>query len=225
MLMVKRRWPCSPYGTDMKILFIITALFYFSTAMSKEEQSFRPDYWSKGLHLAAGGGLNAVYFFSDDLSSDIGYGLNMKTDLGYYLSSRFAIEGSANVKFNRIERYLVWDTLITAGIRYRIKEDYVRAFYGRAPTVIFFNKNPPKEYEHSRASRLQYDGPVFGVAYGKMFKRDTGTIWFWETAATLQNLENREAIHMDGQVPEVIERKKDKAHIVSLFFMVGILIF
>ena len=207
----------------MKVLFAI--LFLINVATAAEQHVFRPDYWSRGMHLIAGGGLNAVHFTSDDQFDEIGYGVNFKTDLGYYFTNRFAIEWSSNVKFNRIDGYQVWDTLITGGLRYRIKEYYLRGFYGKAPTVIFFNGRQPDEFKDSSASRLQYDGPVYGLAAGKMFKRDSGLIWFLEYSLTLQKLKEREAIKMDGQVPVVVGRAKDSSTLTTLYVMIGILVF
>lgn len=207
----------------MKLLLFL--MLIVNVARADEPHVFRPDYWSRGMHLIAGGGLNAVHFTGDNQFDEIGYGVNFKTDLGYYFTNRFAIEWSSNVKFNRIDGYQVWDTLITGGIRYRMKEYYLRAFYGKAPTVIFFNGDPPDEFENSKASRLQFDGPVYGLAFGKMYKRDTGLIWFLEYSMTLQRLEEREAIHMDGQVPEVVGREKDSSTLTSFYVMIGILVF
>ncbi len=208
----------------MKYLLIFFLVFS-PLAFGDDEYKFRPDYWSKGLHLNAGGGLNMIQFQSDDDFDSLGYGLNFKTDLGYYFTNRFAVEWSSNVKFNRLDEYLVWDTLITFGVRYRIKEYYLRAFYGKAPTVVFFQDNNPEDYKDSDASRLQFDGPVYGLAVGKMFESRNGLIWFLETSGTLQRLEEREAIRMDGQVPEVIARTSERSTQVSLYAMIGILIF
>lgn len=207
----------------MKILILF--IFCLNTSWASEPNIFRPDYWTRGLHLAAGGGLNAVHFTSDDQFDEVGYGFNFKTDLGYYFTNRFAIEWSSNVKFNRIDGYQVWDTLITGGLRYRIKDFYARAFYGKAPTVIFFNGKTPAEFENSNASRLQFDGPVYGAAVGRMFKSESGLIWFIEYSFTLQRLEEREAIHMNGQVPEVVGREKDRSTLSSIYIMIGLLVF
>lgn len=207
----------------MKVFLLLALLI--NTAFAEELHKFRPDYWSRGLHLNAGGGINAVHYTSSDQFDEIGGGINFKTDLGYYFTNRFAIEWSSNVKFNTIDGYQVWDTLITGGIRYRIKEYYVRLFYGKSPTVIFFNGDVPEEYKGTKASRLQFDGPVYGYAVGKYYQKDNGLIWFLEGSMTLQQLKDREAIYMDGQVPEVVERGTDRGVITSLYLMIGILVF
>lgn len=207
----------------MKYLFLL--LLLSSNLFAQEEHKFRPDYWSKGLHLAAGGGLNLVYYDSNQVYNDIGAGINFKTDLGYYFTNRFAVEWSSNVKFNRVDGYQIWDTLITFGLRYRIKEYYVRGFFGKAPTVIFFDGKNPDDFKDSSASRLQYDGPVYGLAVGKMYKKESGLIWFLEFSSTLQRLEEREAIRMDGQVPEVVGRERDPSSVLSFYAMIGVLIF
>ena len=209
----------------MRILIFIMILLKLNLAQAEEDYRFRPDYWSKGFHLNVGGGFNATYFNSDDLFHDIGYGLNFKTDLGYFLTNRFAVEWSSNVNFNRIEDYLFWDTLFTLGARYRIQEFYLRAFYGKAPTVVYFRDNPPDGYKNSKASRLQFDGPVYGLAFGKTYQHEKGLIWFLETSGTFQSLKEREAIRMDGQVPEVVERRKDSGTVLSIFVMIGVMVF
>jgi hypothetical protein len=208
----------------MKAILIIVILI--STAFAHEDEyKFRPDYWSKGLHLIAGGGVNGTYYDSNESYGNYGYGLNGKTDLGYYFTNRFAVEWSSNVKFNKINDYLVWDTLITFGLRYRLKEYYIRGFGGKAPTVIFFQGNPPDEYKNSSASRLQYDGPVYGLAIGKMYEDRNGLIWFLETSATFQELNDRQGIKMNGQTPVVVSRERDASRLYSLYFMIGLLVF
>ncbi len=215
----------------MRILLIILLFLNFAFATESKtndeiEYKFRPDYWSKGFHLNIGGGLNFTEFNADKHYSGVGYGLNFKTDLGYFFTNRFALEWSSNVKFDRIHEYLVWDTLFTFGVRYRIKEYYVRAFYGKAPTVLFFNHKQPPEYKNTKASRLQFDGPVFGVALGKTFQhKEKGIIWFIEGSGTLQKLLRRDAIHMDGQVPDVISRENDNSTVVSFYLMIGMMVF
>jgi hypothetical protein len=206
------------------ILFIFFAAFAYAES-PHDQNKFSPDQWTSGLHLAAGGGVNITHFDSNDRYDEVGYGLNFKTDLGYYFTHNFAVEWSSNIKFNKVNQLLIWDTLITGGLRYRIKEYYVRGFYGKAPTVVYFNHHPPEEFENSKASRLQFDGPVYGVAWGKMFKKDNGLIWFLESSVTYQRLQEREAIHMDGEVPEVISRENDPSTVLSLYFMIGALIF
>lgn len=208
----------------MRILLLI--LIFFNCAYAKEETKFRPDYWTKGLHLNIGTGINISQFYSDVRFKHVGYGLNFKTDLGYFFTNRFALELSSNVKFNRVDEYLIWDSLFTIGARYRIKDYYVRGFYGRAPTVVFFNGHPPDEYKGTSASRLQFDGPVYGASFGKTFQhKETGIIWFLEGSGVYQRLVERKAIHMNGQVPEVVMREKDRSSIVGLYLMIGMMVF
>lgn len=207
----------------MKTLLVV--LILFSQLATAEEHKFRPDYWSKGLHLMVGGGVNASHFYSDDNYDEIGYGINFKTDLGYYFTNRFAIEWSSNVKFNKVESSLIWDTLMTVGLRYRIKEYYVRSFIGRAPTVVFFNGDVPPEYQGTKASRVQYTGRVYGLGVGKMYKTEKGLIWFIEGASSFQKLKERQGIYMDGEVPVTVKNDNDDSVITSLYLMAGVLFF
>lgn len=207
----------------MKWLIFFFLLINFAQAES--DYKFRPDYWSKGLHLVAGTGLNAVHYINDDNLNKVGYGVTLKTDLGYYFTNRFALEWSSNVKLNRMDNYFIWDTLMTAGIRYRIKEYFVRGFFGRSPTVVYFGSNVPEEYKSTGASRLQFNGPVGGLAFGKFFRHKEDLIWFLEIANSWQKLKHREAIKMRGEVPDVVESGDDNATVTSLYLTIGVLLF
>lgn len=200
-------------------------IFFLLSFHAFGKSEFRPDYWSKGLHLAAGTGLNAVHYIGDNNLNEFGYGVTLKTDLGYYFTNRFALEWSSNVKLNRVDDYFVWDTLMTVGARYRIKEYFVRAFFGRAPTVVYFGDKVPEEYKESGASRLQFNGPVYGLSVGKFYKHKEDLIWFLELANSWQQLKHREAIKMRGEVPEVVESGEDGATVTSLYFTIGVLLF
>lgn len=183
-----------------------------------QENEFTPTHWSEGLHLNVAGGLNFTKFNSDDRLTDSGYGLNFKTDLGYYFTHNFAFEVSSSVTFVRSSRYLVWDTIMTVGPRFRFGDQYLRAFFGRSPTVVFI---PDSE----GASRLQYNGPVYGLALGKTFQKKSGLIWFIESAVSYQRFIERESINSDGDVPVVISSRSDKTSAVSLYFMIGAMVF
>ncbi|HXH31332.1 MAG TPA: hypothetical protein VNJ01_11010 [Bacteriovoracaceae bacterium] len=187
---------------------------------------FTPESWSKGLHLLAGGGMNTSYYTSLGYQGKIGLGLNFKTDLGYYLNDRWALELSSTVKFNKLHDFLVWDTLFTFGVRYRVRDFFIRTFYGRAPTVFYSIDNTPLQFEERSVARLQYDGPVMGFGFGQMYLTDGGTNWFIELTATYQDLERVSLIGLKGEVPVVIEQsRQEDTKILGLIASVGVLVF
>jgi hypothetical protein len=218
-----------------RFLSLVPLLFMMNQALAdSSEYYFKPNRWSKGVHLLAGAGISTSVFNSNQTLTDGGYGLHIKSDLGYYLADNFAVEWSSNVKFNKVQEYLVWDTLITVGLRYRFEEFfkdksgavYTRAFFGKSPTVIFFNGNPPEEYKGSKASRLQFDGPIYGLAFGKMYEKKDGSVWWIEFAGSFQTLEKREAIYMDDDVPVVVSREEGtNSMIYSMYATIGIVVF
>lgn len=204
--------------------WLIFLLVFINCAFAETDFKFRPDDWSKGLHLMAGTGLNAAYYKKDDFT-EAGYGLTLKTDLGYYFTNRFAVEWSSSVKLSRTDKFTIWDTLMTVGIRYRFREYFVRTFFGRSPTVFYFDDDVPEIYKASGATRIQFNGPVAGLSFGKMYRHKDELIWFLEVSSTWQQLNHREAIKMKGEIPVVVESGGDNVTISSLFFSIGVLLF
>ncbi|KYG67911.1 hypothetical protein AZI87_01140 [Bdellovibrio bacteriovorus] len=214
-----------------KWIFLFTILF---SAPSFADE-FTPSYWSEGIHLLAGGGLNSSVYISKHERDDAGLGLNLKTDLLYVFHPQWAVEWSANVKFNRVRSYLVWDTLFTLGLRAQIPDletpewgtPYARLFIGRAPTVIFLNGDTPSNVSDPSVSRIHLDGPVAGIGWGLLNKTQKGQVWFSEISFTIQSLEQEDDVRMDGDVPVVVSSssRTDNSNIYSLSWTVGILAF
>ncbi|MNK94839.1 hypothetical protein D3C87_1150550 [compost metagenome] len=217
----------------MKRIFSLLLLFLSPLAQADE---FYPYHWTPGLHLFAGGGINTAVYSNQQDTYDGGVGLNLKTDLVYFLNENWAIEAGSSIKFNRVSGYLLWDTLFTVGVRttlpsllnYEYGQPYGRIFVGRAPTVMFLNGNDsPTGTEDKDVSRIQFDGPVGGLAIGTFHTTESGLVWFTELGGSIQSLEQESAIKMDGEVPVVVSNKgvSDHTTILSLYLTVGILAF
>ncbi len=188
-------------------------------------KEFTPGKWTKGLHLLAGGGLNTSYFTSGKYREAFGMGLNFKTDLGYYLDDKWAVEWSSIVKFNRIRDYLVWDSLFTLGLRFRSGVDFIRVFYGRAPTV-FYPDEDPVQFRDRSVRRLQYDGPVYGLGVGRMFPTQYGGTGYVELTGTYQRFEKERLIGTKGEAPVVLTTSEPRpADLLGFVVSVGLLIF
>ena len=217
------------------MILIIPLLITLALSFNAEayDKNFEPTAWSESLHLFSGAGFNSSIFSSEETRVDAGIGLNIRADLGYYFNDHLAFEVGSSVKFNRVNGFLIWDTLITGGLRYRFRNEffddrsYGRIFFGRSPTVVYFNGNAPEEYRESGASRVQFDGPAGGIAFGITQKLRDQQIWFFEITASLQHLEQHDGIVMDGEVPIVIFSgpEGDKTQIWSLYASFGILLF
>jgi hypothetical protein len=213
-------------------------IFFFILSFSSLSwaNDFDPYHWEPGLHLFAGGGLNSAVYTNSENTYDGGIGLNLKTDVVYFLNSDWALEWSSSVKFNRVDSYLVWDTLFTVGLRttlpsltyYEYGQPYGRIFVGRAPTVIFLNGGvSPTQPENKDVSRIQFDGPVGGMAVGSLHTTAKGLVWFSELGASVQSLEQESDIKMDGDVPVVISNESVSNHtiIYSLYLTFGVMAF
>lgn len=214
----------------MKKILVILFLFFSASAQAED---FEPTYWSEGLHLFAGGGINSSVYNSNEDRDDGGLGLNLKTDLFYVLDPEWALEWSANVKFNRVRSYLLWDTLLTVGVRRQIpvsilnSAPYSRIFLGRAPTVLFLEGDTSIRSSEPGVSRIHFDGPVAGLGFGVLKKSPAGQVWFSEISVTVQKLEQSEDVRMDGEVPVVVSsnRLDNDATIYSVSWTVGVLAF
>lgn len=214
----------------MKKLFVLLLLLF---SVAAEADDFEPTYWSEGLHLFAGGGLNSSVYQSTEERDEGGLGLNLKTDLFYVLDPEWALEWSANVKFNRVRSYLLWDTLLTVGVRRQIPLSFIdaasygRLFLGRAPTVLFLEGDTSVRSSEPGVSRIHFDGPVAGLGFGVLKKNQQGHVWFSEISVTVQKLEQSEDVRMDGEVPVVVSssRLDNDATIYSLSWTVGVLAF
>lgn len=186
----------------------------------------------EGLYLFGGGGANTSTYHSDSARIDWGIGLNLKTDFGYYFTDKWAVEWSSLSKFTRVDGYLVWDTLITWGIRHQFSiwstsSMYGRLFAGRAPTMIKFEGSVPDEFKRQGVDRIRLDGPVYGGAVGRTKTSRGGWIWFIEFIGTVQSVETVEDIQIIYEVPEVSFHQAigEETNIVSFYICTGIHVF
>ncbi|HXH74253.1 MAG TPA: hypothetical protein VNJ08_04765 [Bacteriovoracaceae bacterium] len=183
---------------------------------------------AKGLYLMAGGGINASTYNTNGEATQLGGGINLKTDLGYFFDDHWSLEWSSSVKFNRVERFTFWDTLMTIGPRYQFGDNpyYLRAFFGRAPTVIYLD-DAPEVIRQNNSSRIQLNGLVYGLAVGENMKSKKDLVWFYEFALSYQELDDQTGLRNDGDVPVVVyERINDEHfHIVSLLATIGVRVF
>lgn len=222
----------------MKNIFFILVLgslvfsSHFADAAVEVEEVFnRP--WSGQLHIFAGAGFNLSSFRSSAESRDLGVGLNFKTDVGWYFNDQWAMETSASVKFNRVDNDLIWDTLMTVGVRYHFRNFlgqpygyYSRAFIGSAPTVVFLDESDALA-KSDEISRIHFEGPVVGLGFGKMYlDRKNGPILFIEGNASYQKIQHRDDIRMDGETPITVSSYPvEDSNIYSIYLVVGMLLF
>ncbi|RYZ50332.1 MAG: hypothetical protein EOP07_23130, partial [Proteobacteria bacterium] len=185
----------------MKNLCLLAILsFFLSTQIKAEEGSTSDPYafsggqWTQGLHLMAGLGANTAYFESPGVNKEAGIGLNIETNVSYSFLNDYALELSTNVMFNRVKRLLIWNTLGTIGVRFRIPTllappdsyPYVRLAAGRGPTVFIFKGQKPDSLEVG-GDRTQIEGDIVSVAYGFFQNARDGMTWFLEFGATVNS--------------------------------------
>ncbi|RYZ77463.1 MAG: hypothetical protein EOP04_31040, partial [Proteobacteria bacterium] len=77
--------------TCLQLLILISALIYAAPSRSEtiegeviQNTNFTANHWTNGLHLTAGLGVNSSYISNDFARENLGIGLNIHTDVGYY---------------------------------------------------------------------------------------------------------------------------------------------
>ncbi len=229
--------------TAFEAILLIAALIFASPARSEtkngeviEVSNFTSQHWTKGLHLNAGLGVNSAFLKNDYTHEDIGLGLNIHTDLGYYFLNDYALETSVNVMFNRVRTAIIWDTSMTFGLRARMpaymgpdhSAPYLRLAAGRGPSVFFFQGKKPAELEaKTNADRVQVEGDIYSIAYGFFQDGRDGTVWYLELQQSVTVYRKIEGIDEVNTVPEVVysERVNDHTSKHSLSLTFGVLLF
>lgn len=189
--------------------------------------------WMEGMHLTAGLGLNTSYIQNDFVTEDIGLGLNIHTDLGYYFADAYALEVSTSVHLNRVKNVLIWDTLMTGGVRFRLpawagpsfSAPFFRLMAGRGPSVFIFKGKKPAEFDHG-GDRTQVEGDVYGLAYGFFQNSRDGKVWWLQLQSTAHLYSKLEAVKEVGSVAEVVHSEdiKDNTAMFSLSISLGVVL-
>ena len=210
-----------------KIILILFFILPFSlkAQLLDTGEEFLTDDWSEGLHIFVGAGVNSANYRSNNRKNYLGLGSNFKTDVGWYFNHDWAIESSASVKFNKLESNLIWDTLLTLGLRYRIEDFYYRAFAGAGVLVVVIGEDEPTARQDT--ARLHMDGPALGMGFGRIYRTNKGKVWFAELNGTVQWIKHRDDVIVDGETPIAIssESVNDNSTIYSLQATVGIMLF
>lgn len=210
-----------------KYFLPLLLLFFVSSAQARQHDKFYASSWDAGVHLFAGGGINGSLYNSDAEKQNQGPGLHFKTDFGWFLDSKWALEAGSHVMFTKVKEYLIWDTLLTVGVRHRFHGQYFgRIFYGQAPTVFYLD-DVPSFYDRRGATRVQYTGPVYGFALGEMREAKDGKVWFIEAGTSFQSLDDSEGVKDQGNVPEVVfsGENRNVIKIYTIYVSVGVLVF
>lgn len=223
--------------TLMESIILLAALIYAAPSRADEvieETNFTSNHWTTGLHMTAGLGVNSSYLQTDLTRENIGYGLNIHTDVGYYFYNTWAFEASANVTLNRAKSVIIWDTAMTFGIRARLptwagpnhSSPYIRVMGGRGPSVFIYKGAKPAQLKEE-GERTQIEGDVWGAGYGFFQNSRDGDVWFVEVQSIVNRYRKFESIDDVDQVPEVIASSPvdDNAAMYSINLTFGILLF
>lgn len=218
------------------ILLFFVADISVAQEIIGDKPKFTPASWAKGIHFMPSAGVNTSIFDSKVNEEDTGWGGVVRMDVGYYFSNDFAMEIGSSISLNRVNGYLMWDNQFNLGIRTRITflkntdkggAPYFRAFLGRGPLVLVFERSTPSEYAAIGATRLQLEGPSYGTGIGFMQLTATNTVWFMELALSVHQFETLEVIKQSEVAPVVISRQSisSRSTFSTLHLMFGMVAF
>ncbi len=208
------------------------------TANGVTENEFVPEEpikWMSGIHLLGGLGVSSAYVKSRDQDVDVGIGMNIRTDIGYYFADAYAIDLGISVVLNQVRKTLVWDTQHTLGFRSRLPAifnfknsiSFLRVFGGRGPLVTISRGNGDKDTPVQGADRVQAEGNVVGAALGFFQKAKDKTTWFVDLGFSVHDLQRYEVIQEVNGVPEVVntQNETDGTQFFTLSATMGIVFF
>lgn len=200
------------------------------------------DNWGDGLQLFAGLGVNSVTLFNTNEKQDLGIGLNIKSELVYAFSPTWAAELGSYVRFNDTQGFLIWDTILSVGVRRTLPkfgseslgQPYARLFLGQGPSAVYIDdvqvskeqQQPNSDY--GEFSKLQLYGTVIGVGLGFMKKeKKSKDLWFSEFTLMYQTFYKEEQVRMDADVPVVVGKEKivGDAQTINIAWSIGIRMF
>ncbi len=200
------------------------------------------DSWDNGLQLFAGIGVNSVTLFNTQEKQDLGIGLNIKSELIYAFSPEWAAEIGSYVRFNDTQGFLIWDTILSVGVRRTLPkfgseslgQPYARLFLGQGPSAVYIDdvqvskeqQQPNSDY--GEFSKLQLYGTVAGMGLGFMKKeKKSNDLWFSEFTVMYQTFYKEEQVRMDADVPVVVGKEKivGDATTINIVWSIGIRMF
>ncbi|RZA24312.1 MAG: hypothetical protein EOP10_10265 [Proteobacteria bacterium] len=209
-----------------------------ATSIAAIQEEFVPEEpikWMSGIHLLGGIGVSSAYVKSRDQDIDVGIGMNIRTDVGYYFADAYAIDLGISVVLNQVRKTLVWDTQHTLGFRTRLPAifdlknsiSFLRVFGGRGPLVTIARGNGDKDTPVEGADRVQAEGNIVGAALGFFQKAKDKTTWFVDLGFSVHDLQRYEVIQEVNGVPEVVDTKNetDGTQFYTLNATMGIVFF
>lgn len=189
--------------------------------------------WREGLHINAGLGVHGGVYLVEGSTREYALGLAVKTDVSYYLNDRWALETGSLIKFARVNELRIWGTEFGLGFRYRLPQGwydeqvpYFRFFTGASVNVVYTDGQKLPEFEEAY-SRIQFEGPMMGIAFGGMRLTENKNVWFWEVAATGEWMTRESGIQMEKDVPVVVARSAldGSSQLYTLYITMGGFIF
>ncbi|QLY23958.1 hypothetical protein [Bdellovibrio sp. KM01] len=189
--------------------------------------------WREGLHIDAGLGIHGGVYLAEGSAREYAMGLAIKTDVSYYLNDRWALETGSLIKFARVNELRIWGTEFGVGFRYRLPQGwydeqvpYFRFFTGTSVNVVYTDGQKLPEFEEAY-SRIQFEGPMVGIAFGGMRLTEKKNVWFWEVSATGEWMTRESGIQMDKDVPVVVARSAldGRSQLYTIYITMGGFIF
>lgn len=187
------------------------------------------------IHILMGLGVNQSFYRNDSQESSTELGPSFKADVIYILNPDWSVEWSGTAAFKEFSDILVWDTLLTIGVRKVMGPSYFfdgtwfsRFFLGYGYSVAYVDRNALNELGYSEdVNRIHFGGEFVGLGAGMVWETEEKKLHFFELNWGIHYLKNREAVNLQNDVPTVVTNDvvTDNSRVYHLHLTYGVLLF
>lgn len=189
----------------------------------------------KDIHILMGLGVNQSFYSNDSQESVTELGPSLKADVVYLINQDWAVEWSGIAAFKEFSEILVWDTLLTLGVRKVMGSSYLfngtwftRYYLGYGHSVAYVDRAALTELGYSGdINRIHFGGEVLGLGAGMVWETESKKLHFFELNMGVHYLKNREAVNIQNDVPVVVANDvvTDNSRAYHVHLTYGVLLF
>lgn len=189
----------------------------------------------KDIHILMGLGVNQSFYRNDSQESVTELGPSFKADVIYLINQDWAVEWSGIAAFKEFSDILVWDTLLTLGVRKVMGPSYffngtwfTRYYLGYGHSVAYVDRDALSELGYSGdINRIHFGGEVVGLGAGMVWESENKSLHFFELNWGIHYLKNREAVNIQNDVPVVVANDvvTDNSRAYHIHLTYGVLLF
>ncbi|MEE6250875.1 MAG: hypothetical protein VX583_10775 [Bdellovibrionota bacterium] len=187
------------------------------------------------IHILMGLGINQSFYRNDSQDSKTELGPSLKADVVYIINQDWAVEWSGIAAFREFSDILIWDTILTLGVRKVMGPShffngtwFTRYFLGYGHSVAYVDRDALSELGYDGdINRIHFGGEVVGLGTGMVWETESKQLHFFELNFGIHYLKNREAVNIQNDVPVVVANDvlTDNSRGYHIHLTYGVLLF